>query len=268
MIEHAYLPWIGAGIASVGMLVLWVLERRWRNASHVDAGWSAGIGILAIGYALVSSGDPWRRGVVAAMVGIWALRLTWHLIADRLGDRPEDGRYAELRKKWAPHSGFWFLLFFQLQAGFVVVFSLPAWVIVAKTTSFGSWTDIVGIVWFVGALIGLVSADRQLARWRADPAHRGRTCRAGLWAYSRHPNYFFEFLLWWSYAWLGWGADHAWLTIAVPLFLLALLQFVTGIPYTEKQAIASRGDDYRAYQREVSRFIPWFPRRSRSEESS
>lgn len=258
---HPWMPLIGAGVAALGMFILWLLERRWRNASHVDAGWSAGIGVLAVLYGLVGTGDPLRRGVVAGLVALWALRLTIHLVRDRLGGRSEDGRYAMLRKQWDPNDGFWFFAFFQLQAGFVVIFSLPAWVVSGVAQPFGTITDIIGVVWFLFALSGVVLADRQLARWRNDPANQGRTCRAGLWRFSRHPNYFFEFLLWWSWAFLAVGGNWYWLTLFVPIFLLVLLLGVTGIPYNEKRAVASRGDDYRAYQTEVSAFIPWFPRR-------
>ena len=115
-------------------------------------------------------------------------------------------------------------------------------------------------VWLL-AVGGEVLADRQLAVWRANPAHRGRVCRAGLWRYSRHPNYFFEWLHWWSYPLLAWGSPEWQLTLLGPALMLYTLLKVTGIPYTEQQALASRGDDYRAYQHSTSAFIPWFPKK-------
>ena len=116
--------------------------------------------------------------------------------------------------------------------------------------------DAIAVGWWF-ATLGLVAlADRQLARWRSDPANRGRTCRGGLWRYSRHPNYFFEWLHWFAYVALAWGGPHGPWTLAVPALLLVLLLFVTGIPYTEARALKTRGDDYRAYQRETSVFIP------------
>jgi steroid 5-alpha reductase family enzyme len=110
-------------------------------------------------------------------------------------------------------------------------------------------------------VLGEWTADRQLARFRADPANRGKTCRAGLWRSSRHPNYFFQSLFWWTFVLLSVGAPHAWLTLISPLIILFLILKVTGIPPTEERALQSRGEDYRAYQRTTSAFIPWFPRR-------
>ena len=106
-------------------------------------------------------------------------------------------------------------------------------------------------------------ADRQLARFKADPANAGLTCRVGLWRWSRHPNYFFEWLHWWSYCAFAVGSGWWWWTTLVgPVVMLTLLFKVTGIPATEAQAIRTRGDDYRAYQRTTSPFIPWFPKES------
>ncbi|MBV8853549.1 MAG: DUF1295 domain-containing protein, partial [Sinobacteraceae bacterium] len=101
-----------------------------------------------------------------------------------------------------------------------------------------------------------------LARFRANPAHRGKTCRAGLWRYSRHPNYFFEWLHWFSYVAFAVGAPLGWLALAGPLLMYVFLRYVSGIPYTEAQALRTRGDDYRDYQRRTSMLFPWPPRRA------
>src|SRR5439155_26622758 len=152
-------------------------------------------------------------------------------------------------------------VFFQAQAGFVVVFSL--------TFVFTTLNDHARIeplewagtaVWLTG-LVGTAVADRQLARWRADPANRGKTARTGLWNYSRHPNYFFEWVTWCGFALVALAAPRGWIGFVTPAFLLLLLFRVTGIPATEGQALRSRGEDYARYRREVSVFVPWFPRR-------
>lgn len=256
------LPWLHLGLvtlaASAFMALLWVLERRWRDASHVDAGWSAGIGLAGLAYALIGDGDAQRRTLIAALALLWSLRLTLHLVFDRLIGRPEDGRYAMLRRKWQPDDGRWFFVFFQAQAAFVVIFSLPFLVLAADPRPL-DLRDAIGATWFVLSFALVVLADRQLAAWRRRPAATGRTCRSGLWAWSRHPNYFFEWTLWWSWVVMASGWSVA-ITAFVPLFLLFLLLRVTGIPYNEARALESRGDDYRAYQREVSPFIPLPPR--------
>ena len=111
------------------------------------------------------------------------------------------------------------------------------------------------------AIVGEAVADAQLRAWKRDPAHRGQVCDVGLWGWSRHPNYFFEWLIWLAY--LTWSLAYPWGAIAVvaPALMLASLFKVTGIPATEAQCLRSRGDAYRGYQRRVSRFVPWFPRR-------
>ena len=106
-----------------------------------------------------------------------------------------------------------------------------------------------------------ILADRRLAHFRGRPGNRGKTCREGWWHYSRHPNYFFEWLHWWSYMALAAGAPYGWVALLAPTAMFYLLFRVTGIPPTEAQALASRGDDYREYQRTTSVFFPWFPKR-------
>ncbi len=120
--------------------------------------------------------------------------------------------------------------------------------------------EIAGIALWLAAIAGETLADRQLAQFRAKPANRGKTCRAGLWRYSRHPNYFFEWLHWWSYVLMGINVSNGWVTLIGPVVMLFFLFYITGIPHTEKQAVASRGDDYREYQRTTSMFFPWPPK--------
>ncbi len=249
-----------AGVMALVMVVLWEIQRRRQDASLVDAGWAAGIGLGGMLVLALGEGDGLRRLIVAGMVGAWALRLTVHLVRDRLIGKPEDGRYQMLRAAWGERAQPWFFLFFQFQAVLVAFFVLPFVIIAAVPAPFGSWSDWFGVgIWAV-ALVGEALADHQLARWRADPRNHGRTCRGGLWRYSRHPNYFCEWLLWFAYVALA-GVGAWWLLSAlVPTVLLLLLLTVTGIPYTEKRALLTRGDDYRAYQRATSPFIPWFPR--------
>jgi steroid 5-alpha reductase family enzyme len=257
-------PWlllgIGAGVASTLMLVLWLVELRIGDATHVDVGWAYGVGGLAALDAALGDGNGNLRLLVALLAGAWSVRLGTYLVVNRLVGKTEDGRYRELRRRWSPHAERNFFVFFQTQAGFVTIFSLP-FAFVAVDSG-----DVSTLAW-CGAAIAIVSiaaevtADRQLASWRADPANAGKTCRAGLWRLSRHPNYFFEWLHWVGWAVIALGSPTGWTALFVPVFLLALLFRVTGIPETEAQALRSRGDDYRAYQDEVSIFVPWFPRR-------
>jgi len=175
--------------------------------------------------------------------------------------------YLPLRSKWGDRAQSRFFVFFQLQALVDMIFSLPYLVAMTNPTpGLGVW-GLAGVLVWVVAVVGEALADRQLAAFRADPANRGRTCRVGLWRASRHPNYFFEWLHWWSYVLLAVGSPWWALTLVGPALMLFFLFKVTGIPATEAQALASRGEDYRDYQRTTSAFIPWFPRR-RGEETS
>jgi steroid 5-alpha reductase family enzyme len=250
--------WLGA--AGV-MLALWAWQVKSRDASAVDVVWALATAALGATALALGDGDPARRWVLGILIAAWGLRLGLHLGIDRLWRaHGEDGRYAHWRAQAGPRWNATAFVFFQAQAVFVVLFALPALALAGDARPFGTWADWAGVtVWAVGQLTEC-TADRQLAVWRHDPANTGRTCRAGLWRWSRHPNYFGEWLQWcaWPLFALGsaWGA---WLWLH-PLLVLAFLVFVTGIPHTERRALASRGDDYRRYQRQTSAFIPWFPK--------
>jgi steroid 5-alpha reductase family enzyme len=253
-----------AASASLLMVIAWLIQRRTGDAGIVDVIWAGSLGAAALAAAYFGPGDMTRRLVVASIAGIWSIRLTTYLFTDRiLKAEHEDGRYLMLREQWGPSAQAWFFGFFQIQALFVLAFATPFFVAAYNATPFGV-LDLLGIsIWLV-SLTGETIADRQLSRHRSDPDNKGKTCRTGLWAWSRHPNYFFEWLHWWSYVLIGFGSVWWWLSPAAAVFMLFLLFFVTGIPYTEKRAIASRGEDYRAYQRTTNVFIPWFPKEERT----
>lgn len=256
---------ISAGIliASGTMCILWLVQRRIHNAGIVDAGWAFCIGLLSVMYSVTSGGYVPRRILIAILVGAWAGRLSVYLMKDRVLGRPEDGRYASLRKKWGGRAEAQLFAFFQYQALFAVFFSLPALVI--SHHALARWTalDTLGASLWVFSVGNTILADRHLAQFRAKATNHGKTCRKGWWRYSRHPNYFFEWMHWGSYVVIAIGSPCWWLTLPVPVVLLYLLLKVTGIPPTEAQALASRGNDYRDYQRTTSKFIPWFPKKER-----
>ncbi len=264
-------PWavseqlLAVALASVVvMALLWIVQWKTEDASVVDAVWALGVGTAAVFVALTGPGDPWRRVLVGVIGGAWGLRLGLYLLFNRVLGKPEDGRYKNLRRKWGSKAHFGFFVFFQLQAIFILMFALPS---LATSHSgqplFGPSRvlDVLALCVAVASLVGESTADRQLARFRADPANRGRTCRVGLWAYSRHPNYFFEWLHWFVWVLLAAGSPVWWLTLTGPVFMYLFLMKVTGIPHTEAQALRTRGEDYRRYQAETNMFFPWFPRK-------
>ncbi len=255
-------PWLHIGFvwlaASLAMAAGWQWQRRRANAGIVDAIWAAGVGGSAIHYAVVGDGAVLPRVTLAVLGGAWGLRLAMHLWK-RVATEPEDGRYRQLRGHWQGNQRYFFL-FFQFQALLILLFSLP-FVAVAHNpeTGFTPWW-VSGIAVWLASVAGESIADRQLARFRAEPSNRGRTCRQGLWRYSRHPNYFFEWTHWISYVLLGVGSPWHALAWSGPIVMYAFLRWISGIPYTEAQALRTRGDDYRDYQRTTSMLLPWFPK--------
>jgi steroid 5-alpha reductase family enzyme len=212
----------------------------------------------ALAAALAAAGQGWgpRRALAAALVALWALRLCVHIVRDRVLPGIEDGRYRYLRAYWGAGAKAWFFVFFTLQSLLVVLFALPFVPIAAHPRAGFAWWEWGAVALWLLCIAGEVLADRQLRRFRSDPAHRGRTCRTGLWGWSRHPNYFCEWLHWWAYVLLAAGAPGWWLSLAGPAAMYVFLRYLTGIPHVERQALQSRGDDYRDYQRRVNVFFP------------
>jgi steroid 5-alpha reductase family enzyme len=252
---------LAAVLTCAALAVVWLVALRIRNASIVDIAWSLSFAPLAWIYAALGSGDRLRTGLMAAMVTVWSLRLGGHLFRRIMGHHPvEDARYKQLRRDWAPNADRRFFWFFQAQALAALLFSVPfAIVAVDPSPGLGPFEWAGAALWAIG-LAGEATADRELERFKADPAARGRTCERGLWYYSRHPNYFFEWVIWCGYAVFALGSPWGWIAIACPLAMLYLLFKVTGIPATEAAALRRRGDDYRRYQSTTSAFVPWFKR--------
>lgn len=247
-------------LASAAFALLWLRELFTQEANVVDAGWAAGLGVLAVFYALAAGGWAPRRSLLALLAGSWSARLAWYLLVDRVLGKPEDARYARLRARWGPRAHRNFFLVFQANALLCALLSIPFLVVCADPRPGLGPGAAAACVLLAVSVAGESAADRRLARFRADPANRGRTCREGLWRYSRHPNYFFEWVHWWAYPALAWGAPGwAWTLLGPGLMLLFLLK-LTGVAVTEAHALRSRAD-YADYQRATSMFIPWPPKR-------
>jgi steroid 5-alpha reductase family enzyme len=270
--------WAAVGLLC-GMTLIWVYQWRHQDAGIVDVGWSAGVGLVAIWLALTTAGADIRSWLVAGLNAVWSLRLAYYIWSDRVRGKPEDGRYQALRERWGSRAQVGFLLFFWAQGVLVLIFALSPWAAMQRPTADQSWLgawsiwpawdwagacwsvwDVLGILVWSAAISGEALADRQLARFRANSANKGQVCRDGLWRYSRHPNYFFEWLHWWSYVLWGVAGGWWWLTLVAPALMLFFLFRVTGIPATEAQALRSRRVAYREYQRTTSAFVPWWPK--------
>jgi steroid 5-alpha reductase family enzyme len=250
----------GAILMAGFMLLLWIIHLLIRNAAIVDVGWAAGLAMLAIVYAMLGPGYFFRRWIVAGMVAFWGLRLAFYLLFSRVIGKPEEGRYVQLRREWKSSLPLRFLFFFEFQALLTVILSLPLLVASLNSSpSLGALEKIGVAIWLV-SMCGEACADFQLHRFRKNPRSRGKTFRGGLWRYSRHPNYFFEWMIWVAYAVFALGSPWGWLGLLSPALMLFFLLGSAGIAATEAQALRTRGAEYRAYQRSTSTFIPWFPR--------
>lgn len=253
-----------AVIPALLMCVAWAVARALNNAGVVDVFWAYAFIPVAVAGVLRGCGDPGRSLLLLFMVAVWATRLGTYLLRRVAKHHPEeDGRYTALRAQF-PRST-WLVLFgfFQVQAVLIALLSVPfALVFVDPRGGIGPF-QIAGAALWLFALAGESLADRQLAHFRADPANAGKVCRSGLWNYSRHPNYFFEWLVWVAFAVYALGSPGGWIGLYAPALMYVFLTRITGIKATEEQSLRSRGDDYRAYQRATNAFFPWRPRGAR-----
>lgn len=241
-----------AAALTAAFVILWWVQRRTGNASWADAGWAVGIGVIALGLLADGPGDSTRRLLAAVLVGLWSARLGWHLLRRALHP-VEDGRFADMRQRWGDRAQRNFLRYHLAQVPLVLLFCLPAVVLADDARTLGA-RDWAGLGIGLGGLVGTAVADRQLARHRSD--NPGDVCRRGLWRYSRHPNYFFEWVTWCSWPLMAPATPIGAMTAVPAAALYVLLTRVTGIPPAEQRALARRGEAYRRYQAVTSAFFP------------
>jgi len=230
-----------------------------KNNSIVDIGWGIGF-VLAAWYSMARGGNYTETGVLATvLVTVWGLRLFYHIVK-RNWKKPEDFRYAAWRKEW----GKWlipraFLQIFMLQAFFMAVIAYPVISINATEKAPFSLFGILGaLVWAKGFFFEALG-DWQLKQFIKNPQNKGRIMKDGLWKYTRHPNYFGEATMWWGIFIIGIGTDSGIAGIISPLTITILLVFVSGVPMLEKKY--AENEEFQAYARITSKFIPWFPKR-------
>ena len=245
----------------LAMAVAWRVQRATGSSGWIDTIWSAAVGLVGIGVALAPEDAPGRGKLAAALVALWSARLALH-IASRTRGAPDDPRYADLARQWgadAPRRMFWFLQT-QALAGFVLVAAVG--LAAVNPAPFPRLADFLAVAILLVAVAGEALADSQLEKFRR--AHRGEKliCEDGLWGWSRHPNYFFEWLGWFAYPIMAISAENpwGWLALGAPLLMYVLLVHVSGIPPLEAQMAASRGDAFRDLQTRVSAFFPLPPR--------
>jgi steroid 5-alpha reductase family enzyme len=258
---------------SVLMAGAWMVQQRTGNSGWVDTIWTFAVGLVGAGSALWPVADAApnpRQWLVAALVAIWSVRLGLH-IAVRTAAIPDDPRYAAFAREWGVDSPRRMFVFLQNQ-GFGSIPLVFAIFVAARFphTALRSQDYLGALILLIG-IAGEAFADAQLRNFRIDPANKGRVCDVGLWRWSRHPNYFFEWFGWLAYPVIAipiedplsypfyypWG----WASLLAPVFMYWILVHVTGIPPLEEQMLRSRGERYRDYQSRTSMFFPRPPQK-------
>ncbi len=249
---------LGLALASALLAAVWVIQLFTRDASPVDAVWSASMGLMGILYAVLGSAPAAARVLLAVMAGIWAFRLAGYL-ALRMRGQPEDSRYAAARASWGRRADVYLLGFFLFQAVVAWILSLPFLIVAYMPSNPPAVLVVLGVLVWLISVGGEALADRQLHRFKQDPANKGKVFRGGLWRYSRHPNYFFESLHWVSYVIIAIGAPYWWATLASPVIMAVLLLKVSGIPTIETKDASNKREGHDKYVRTTNAFIPWPP---------
>ena len=257
MLDVAAYLLAGAAIATVA-IVAWLISIAKNDVSIVDVLWSLMFLIVTLAYTITAVSLGPRAAIVLVLVAIWALRLAGH-IAWRNHGQPEDRRYQAIRANNEPNFAFKSLyIVFGLQALLAWFIALPLVVAVTGSNALTP-VDYAGTALFLVGFSFEAIGDWQLARFKSDPANHGRVLNRGLWAYTRHPNYFGEFVLWWGFFLIAASAG-GWWTVASPLLLTFLLLKVSGVAMLERD-ISERRPDYAAYVQSTNAFFPGLPRR-------
>lgn len=245
----------GTAILLLVFTTTWLIQLRTKNAAIVDPIWSLSFPLLAFVY-FGFSGFTIPQVVLLVMVVIWGTRLGIHLMLRVTKEEHEDVRYAALRKEWGSKQHIYMLRFYYYQAILALVLSTPFALVMTAGHESLSVFEIVGVVIWAIAVFGESIADAQLKSFKSHPNNKGKVCQKGLWNYSRHPNYFFEWLIWVSFFVFALGSPFGAVSVICPLLMLYFLLKVTGIPYTEIQSVKSKGQAYIEYQKTTSAFVP------------
>ena len=256
MSPYIFIPLISwAAVAFIMALVfLWAL--RIKNYGVVDVFWAFNFLIIAFIIWFLADGTYERKALVCGLAALWSLRLGLYLSKRVLGHlEEEEGRYKQLRAEWNTAK---FFAFFQMQALSNVFLCIPFFIIALNKNQVISIPEYIGAGLWLICVFGEGLADWQLQHFKKDKTNKGKVCEFGLWNYSRHPNYFFQFSIWISVLIFALPSPYGWLAIVCPLSIGYLIFKVTGIPMTEEQALRSKGDAYKEYQRTTSVFVPWF----------
>lgn len=243
---------IGAGT----LIGFWLIYLWKRNPAVVDVGWATGLTVMGLIHSAGFNTSATGAILTSTLVLLWGIRLGGYLFWTRIRLGKRDERYEQLHRRSGGSPALLVLFHYLLQACFQAIVGIPLIFSVKTGAAWSAWVMAGLVLWLVG-YCGSIVADAQLHRFRTDPANRGMVCQAGLWNYSRHPNYFFEIILWTGFACLGVQVYLGWLGLLSPLTLLFTMTRITG-PISEQQSLKSKSDSYRTYQETTSMIVPWF----------
>lgn len=254
-----------AAALSVIMSGAWLIRERTGNSGWVDTVWTVGLGLVGIGASLLLPPHdfPPREMIVAVLIALWAARLGMH-IAARTAKIADDPRYARLAQDWGAAAPRRMFVFLQQQAFGSVPLALAVYLAAKNPTPMMRPQDFAGIAIILIAVIGEAIADEQLRRFKDESANRGKLLDRGLWAWSRHPNYFFQW-----FGWLAWPViaidlsgdyPYGWLALMGPAVMYWVLRYATGVPHLEAHMERTRGASFRDYQRRTNVFFPAPPK--------
>ncbi len=259
MSNYVLIPLVCWAAVALIMLLVWLWALKIKNNGVVDIFWAFNFTVIALIVWLMADGEPARKNLVCALAGLWSLRLGIYLLI-RVGShlKEEEGRYKQLRQEWNNAK---FFFFFQMQAFSNVMLAIPFFIVALNKDPQVHVLEYTGAVLWLLCIIGEGTADWQLQYFKKQPQNKGKVCQYGLWNYSRHPNYFFQLSIWISVLIFSLPSPYGWLAVICPLSIGYLIFKVTGIPMTEEQAVRSKGEAYKEYQRTTSAFMPWFKKK-------
>ncbi|MBW2407275.1 MAG: DUF1295 domain-containing protein [Deltaproteobacteria bacterium] len=242
------------------MIMGWVLSLILKNVTVVDSLWGLGFVMIALTTFFLAHGFLGRKLLTTFLVTCWGVRLSIYLTWRNWG-KGEDPRYGSWREKSGKN--FWIVSLFKvflLQALFLWAISISIqYGMTSGTPEMITWLDVCGcILWGVGFVFEAVG-DWQLAAFKSNPDNKGKVMDRGLWAYTRHPNYFGESLMWWGIFLIAFSTPNSWWTVLSPLIITGVLLKMTGIPLTEKTIVVHR-PGYKEYVQRTNAFFPWFPK--------
>ena len=249
---------------SLAMAASWVVQRMTGRSGWIDTIWSFAVSIGGVTASVFANGAFGRRMTILVIVAAWALRLGSHIGKRTKGADEEDPRYAKLMEAWGDSAGWRLFLFLQVQALAAFILVLAIYLAAANDEAFPGGQDFLAMFIALAALAGETISDEQLSRFRKEPQAKTEVCEVGFWRYSRHPNYFFEWLFW--CCWPAFAVStslSSLLSLLAPALMYWLLVHVSGIPPLEEHMLHSRGDKFRALQRRVNAFFPG-PRKTQS----